>query len=150
MIRTFSSGQAVLVPHTIDEHLVRLISAVVGVMAIITLVTPYRWLLGFVAIDFFVLGFLSLRFSPLAIISSAALKGLRMHPTPVYFPPKQFAARVGFVVSGLAFGLWLLGLPLASTLFVLFLVAGADTDSIAKYCLACWLYSALQLLRTNT
>ena len=65
MIQAFSSRQAVLTPHTIDEHLVRLISAVVGVMAIITLVTPYRWLLGLVAIDFFVLGFLSLRFSPL-------------------------------------------------------------------------------------
>lgn len=135
------------VPNTIDEHLVRLISAAAGLIVIVTLLTPQRWLLGLLAADFFILGFASLRFSPLAISSSAILRALNLRPKGVYFPPKQFAARVGFVVSGLAFGLWLIGLPLASTVLTVFLAVGAAMDSIANYCLACWLYSMLQQLR---
>lgn len=147
MIQAILSKQAVITPNTIDEHLVRLISAVVGVIAVVTLLSPYRWLLGLVAVDFLVLGFLPLRFSPLAIASSAALRTLHITPKPVYFPPKQFAARVGFVASGLAFGLWLLGQQVAFTVVTLFLVVGAGMDSIANYCLACWLYTLLHRLR---
>jgi hypothetical protein len=147
MIEPPSSAQSVPPPNTIDEHLVRLISGIVGLIAIVTLLTPYRWLLGLLAADFLILAFLPVRFSPLASVSSALLKILRMTPKPVYFPPKQFAAQVGAVVAGLACGLWLLGLQLASTVATLFLVVGAAFDSLVNYCLACWVYSLLQLLR---
>lgn len=147
MTESRSVQQAAPATSTIDEHLVRVISAIAGLIAVATLLTPQHWLLGVLALDFCILGFGSPRFSPLAIVSAVILRMSGLHPKPVYFPPKQFAARVGFVVSALAFGLWLLGLPLASTVFVVFLVVGAAMDSIANYCLACWLYSMLQLLR---
>ena len=132
-----------MAPNTTDEHRIRMVSGLVGALAVVSLVTPYHWIMALVALDFLVLGWVVVGGSPLAWLSRGILRALRVPPKPTYLPAKRFAARFGFCVTAIISALWALGLALPAEIVTVVLVIGSSLDAFANRCPACWVYSLL-------
>jgi hypothetical protein len=127
----------------VDEHAARLVAGFVVVIAIVAIVGGWQWLFGVLALDFAVRAFGLQRLSPLAIGARSVLAARKIAPKPAYAPPKRFAAQVGLGFTVVAFALWTLGQPVASTVVGLALVAAASLEAFANFCVACWIYAYL-------
>ena len=134
---------APMAPNTTDEHRIRMVSGLVGVLSVVSLLTPYHWIMAYAAIDFFVLGWVLVGGSPLALLSRGILSALRIAPKPTYLPAKRFAARFGFCVTATITALWVLGMALPAEVITVVLIVGSALDAFANRCPACWVYSLL-------
>lgn len=101
---------------------------------------PLQWLVGLVAADFFIRGFGQSTYSPVAQLSKWLINSLNLAPTPIDLAPKQFAARIGFVLSALAVLFFLVNLQAVAFLIVGIILAFALAEGILGFCVACLIY----------
>ena len=123
----------------INESKVRLIALIVFALTLFYLFSNALIFPLFLVLDFLLRSFNLGKFSLLAILSDQIIKLLRLSLTPVYYPPKRFAARIGLVFSLLILLLHLLGwqpfLPAIVLAFFAFL------ESFFGFCAGCYVYN---------
>jgi Domain of unknown function (DUF4395) len=96
-------------PRVVDDVTVRLIAALVLVLAVLALASHQWWLYAVLAVDFALRTALGPRVSPLAQLAQRAIRPrLRAAARPTAGPPKRFAASIGAVLTAAATVLWLL------------------------------------------
>ena len=105
------------------------------------------WVMAFLAIDFAVRGVLNPRWSPLSQASAVLTRWLPLAHKPIYFPPKQFAARVGLVFSASAAVLLWIDFPWAAGVAMVTLVVFAGLECFLNICMGCIVFNALVGLR---
>lgn len=117
------------------------------VISLTALATGQGWIMALLAIDFAIRGFFNPRNSVLSSVSSVLVRVLPFRHASIYFPPKQFAARVGLVFSVSAAALYLLGAPVAATLVTATLALFAALECFLNICMGCIVYNLILDLR---
>src|ERR1700733_5936411 len=84
---------------TVNENRVRLTALWVLFLVLTSFFTYALPVFIFLAIDFFLRAFNFGKFSPLNILSGAAVKQFKIPNKPIDQAPKRFAAGVGFILS---------------------------------------------------
>ncbi|SIT27712.1 protein of unknown function [Filimonas lacunae] len=124
----------------IDEHVVRIVAALVSVITIVLLFTGWEWLAVLLTVDFALRAFTRLP-SPLAWAAKAVAKQAHWPPKPIFAPPKKFAAAVGSVFSILIFLFLHFQLITLYYITAFILLACAVLESVFKICLGCYMYN---------
>jgi hypothetical protein len=130
-----------------NESKVRLVAGFVLLLSIIFILTGKIWIPMFLMVDFGLRAFGLGRYSPISFISGLLVRALNLPVKPVYLPPKQFAARIGFVFS---LTILLLSLASVDTFFVVSILAVfAALESFAGFCAGCYVYHFLHRFRRS-
>jgi len=135
-------------PRVVDDVTVRLIAAVVLVLAVAALALHQWWIYAVLAIDFLLRTALGPSASPLAQGVQRFVRprfAAPKRPTPG--PPKRFAAGIGAALTSLAAVLWALGVasPVVVTIGVIMVVFPA-LEAIFGLCVGCKVFGVLMKL----
>ena len=135
-------------PRVVDDVTVRLIAAVVLVLAIAALALHQWWLYAVLAVDFT----LRVAFGPKASPVAQAVQRLvrpRVNAAkrPTAGPPKRFAAAIGAALTAVAAVLWALGIaaPVVVTIGAIMVVFPA-LEAILGICVGCKVFAVLMKL----
>lgn len=100
-----------------------------------------RWeILLFLAVDFFIRGFIASRYSYIAWISKKLIKVFLIKSKMINAGPKLFAAQVGTIMLGISLVSILFNLDTVAIIFISILIFFAFLESVFDYCVACKLY----------
>jgi hypothetical protein len=134
-------------PTTVDQAMVRSNALLTIVVTLAGLVSGAWWVMALLAIDFAVRGVFNPRWSPLSLASAVLVPWLPLERKPIYFPPKQFAARVGLVFSASAAVLLWMEFVWAAGIVMATLMVFAGLECFLNICMGCIVYNALVGLR---
>lgn len=126
----------------VDENIVRLVAALVFIIASFSLWEGWSIIFILLAADFALRGLTHLP-SPLAVIAKMIIRPIKPEPRPIYAPPKKFAATIGFVFSLVIFVLLYLDYPIGGYIVGGVLVFFAFLESVFKICVGCRVYDWL-------
>ena len=131
-------------PNIVDDVTVRLIAAVVLLLAAVALATAQWWLYAVLAADFVLRASLGPSASPVARFVGAVVRP-RVAAAPRYTPgpPKRFAASIGAALTAAATVLWLLGATLPVVVIGVVMVVFPALESLAGICVGCQVFSLL-------
>jgi hypothetical protein len=103
------------------------------------------WILMIVlAVDFAIRGFLNPRWSLFSRISKLLIRtGISFSEKQIFFPPKQFAARIGLVFSASSALLFATGLTVPGIVVAGTLALFAAMECFLNICMGCILYNAV-------
>ncbi len=127
-------------PSTVDDNAARWVAGIIVALGLLSLWPPAHWLSAVAAADFSIRAWGNRRYSPMRWVAKQITAGLRTPPRFVYAPPKQFAARIGSVMTLGATALYLAGLDGGAILLTVALLSAASLEAFAGFCIACWLY----------
>lgn len=129
---------------TIDASAARVNGMLVTALLAVALLTPARWVLFVVLLDFTLKLVVGFRLSPLCFIARHVSAWLKLPPRFVDIAPKRFAAGSGatFCIAGILSGI-VLDAQLAYYVFVGMFAACAALEGIAGVCMGCRIYALL-------
>ena len=138
-------------PDRVDENRVRATALFVVLTMGAYLITGYMVFPALLVVDFYIRAFTKLKFSPFSWLANQFVKTVGTQPVWIDKAPKVFAARIGFLLTGITvvaavFGFSLLAVVMGSTL-VLF----AFLECGLNFCAGCWVYTyvVFPLVRKN-
>ncbi len=124
----------------INENVTRLNALVTVIVASIFLVTPYRWIIFILPVDFLLRSFWSGRLSPVGTLNKWIVHKFRIGESLINEGPKRFAARIGLAISGMTVLFYLVNLHFMAFIIAGILVFFALLESACGYCVACKIY----------
>ena len=138
-------------PAVVDDITVRLIAAIVLVVAVVALVTQQWWLYAVLAVDFSLRAALGPKASPFAQVVQRWVRPAVPAPKrPTAGPPKRFAATIGAVMTIAATALWVIhvvtgssGALTAVVVIGVVMVVFPALESLFGICVGCLLFSGL-------
>jgi hypothetical protein len=134
-------------PNPVNEKAARVVAGGVALIAVVTLVTGWQWLIVALALGFLARVLSGPSLSPLGQLATRVIAPRLGPPKLVPGPPKRFAQAIGLTVTtlaavaGLGFGLD----TLANALVALLLVF-ATLESVFGFCTGCWIFGHLMRL----
>ena len=135
-------------PRVVDDVTVRLIAAVVLVLAILALALHQWWIYAVLAVDFTLRTTFGPKASPVAGIIQRLVRPLVSAPKrPTAGPPKRFAAGIGAMLTTVATVLWVLGVagPVVVTIGVVMIVF-PFLEAVFGLCVGCTMFAVLMKL----
>jgi hypothetical protein len=102
-------------------------------------------LMLFLAVDFFLRAFTSLKTSPISYVSSSVVHVMKLGKKPTDKAPKVFAARLGFLMSLAIFVLFVSGAMGSAVIIALILTLFATLEFTIGFCAGCYIYTYLIL-----
>ena len=134
-------------PSIVDDISVRLIAAVVLVLAVVALAFHQWWLYAALALDFTLRAGWGPSASPVARLVQKVLRP-RVAQPPRYTagPPKRFAAAVGAAFTLAATVLWLAGSVVPVVVIGAIMVVFPALESLAGVCVGCIVFGWLMRL----
>ena len=122
------------------ENKIRLTAFWVFLLTIIYIKTSFIGIPIFLLLDFAIRGFGYGKWSVLGFIAEKLVTLFKLEQKPIYFPPKQFAAQVGFIFS---FMLLLLNIfDINAIVISLILLICAGLEAFFNFCVGCYVYNA--------
>ncbi len=130
-------------PTQVDRRVVRFNALLTILTALIAAVTTSWIPMAVLAADFFIRGFLHPRWSLFSTVSTFVLQ-LTGAPSGkmIFFPPKQFAARVGLAFSFTAFVLFMSSTVLPGIIVTGTLALFAALECFFNVCMGCIIYNS--------
>ena len=131
-------------PREVNEKAARAVAGGVVVLAILALVTQWRWVPVVMAIGFALRVMAGPRFSPLGQLATRVIAPRLGTPKIVPGPPKRFAQAIGFIfttaasVAAIGFAATTLATVLLSILLVFALL-----ESVVGFCAGCYAFGWL-------
>ena len=131
-------------PNPVNEKAARTVAAGVAVLAALTLVTGWRWLLVLLTVGFLARTLSGPRFSALGRLATQVVAPRLGMPRFVPGPPKRFAQAIGLTLTAVAtvaaygFGARVLPFVLVGVLLVFALL-----ESVLGFCAGCWVFGHL-------
>ena len=131
-------------PNPVDELAARTVAAGVAVLAALTLVTGWHWLLVLLAAGFLARTAAGPRFSVLGRLATQVVAPRLGMPRFVPGPPKRFAQSIGLVLTAAAaVAAYAFGSVVLPTVLVAVLLVFALLESSLGFCAGCWLFGHL-------
>ncbi len=130
---------------TADERVARIVGAFVVVSVVGYLLTGWVGWLVLLSFDFSSRVF-RCEMSPFASIATR-IRRRWFQPSPIDAAPKLFAARLGLVMAVAGLVLYVSGWSVAAMGVMVLLLIAALLESALGFCLGCWLYGILGVLR---
>ena len=121
------------------ENKIRLTAFLFFILTIIYIKTNFIFIPFFLLIDFAVRGFGFGKWSILGLIAEKLVSILKLEQKPIYFPPKQFAAQVGFIFSLLLLIFNIV--EINSIIISIILLICAGLEAFANFCVGCYVYN---------
>jgi len=91
----------------------------------------------------------SAKYAPIFLLSKSILKKLKISPQLEDAAPKQFAVRIGFLMSALIVVLSLLNIDKAAYFIGIILLLCIGLEVVFKFCIGCVMYSWFKFLIRN-
>ncbi|GAB4027538.1 DUF4395 domain-containing protein [Spirosoma koreense] len=131
----------------VNENKVRTTAAFVFLVTVTYLLTS-TWVLPlFMLVDFGLRAFDYGKYSPLASLSAAVVRGLQLPVVMIDQVPKRFAAGVGLVFAAVILGLQAVGINALIPAGILALFAALE--AFAGFCAGCYVYTFLKPLLSS-
>jgi hypothetical protein len=130
-------------PNPVNEKAARVVAGVVMVVALVTLLTSWYWLLIPLAYGFWARVLTGPTLSPLGRFAMRVAAPRLGAPKYVPGPPKRFAQGMGVAFSTSALVLWLAGETTAAAVLLAMLAFAAALESILAVCLGCHVFALL-------
>ena len=121
------------------ENKIRLTAFLFFILTIIYIKTNFIFIPFFLLIDFAIRGFGFGKWSILGLIAEKLVSILKLEQKPIYFPPKQFAAQVGFIFSLLLLVFNIV--EINSIIISIILLICAGLEAFANFCVGCYVYN---------
>lgn len=121
------------------ENKIRITALLVFILTLLFIFTNSVFIPLFLLIDFSLRGFGFGKWSLLGLLAERLVKIFRLQEKPIYFPPKQFAAQVGFIFSATLLVLNISNLNTHPISFILLICAGLE--AFFNFCVGCWVFS---------
>ena len=134
-------------PNPVNEKAARVVAGGVAIMALVTLMTGWHWLLVPLALGFLARVLSGPTLSPLGQLATRVVAPRLGPPALVAGPPKRFAQSIGLVLTATAAvaSLMLDRSDVASVLLGV-LVVFATLESVVGFCAGCWVFGQLMRL----
>jgi len=123
----------------INENASRATALVIAVLVVLFIVTQNVWILTFVLFDFSFRIFEKVKFSPVSCLVRRFYNLTKLPTKLVDKAPKVFAARLGFLMSVVSFGLFFI-FPLTATIIAGVLAVFIFADAAFNFCIGCIIY----------
>jgi hypothetical protein len=131
-------------PNPVNELAARTVAAGVALLAALTLLTGWPWLIVLLAVGFAARTAAGPRFSALGRLATQVVAPRLGMPRVVPGPPKRFAQSIGLVLTTVAavaaYGFGAVVLP---TVLIGVLLVFALLESVLGFCAGCWLFGHL-------
>lgn len=132
------------VPRQVNLAIVRSNALLTIVTTIIAGVTGVWWIPALLALDFAIRGFFDPRLSLFSAVSRHVVRRLLpFTDKQIFFPPKQFAARVGLLFSVGAAVLFAVDLGVPSMIVLATLGLFAALECVLNFCMGCVIYNTI-------
>ncbi len=132
----------------LNEPVIRMVAFEVAILAISFTFTHLLVIPLFLLFDFYLRGWDLQRYSPLRWLAIQINHYLFQNRfKPVFAPPKVFAARIGAIFSLAIIGAYVFESVFLSVGIATLMVCFALLESLAGFCVGCYLYSYYQKLR---
>ena len=119
----------------------------VFILTIIYIKTNFIFIPFFLLIDFAIRGFGYGKWSVLGFLAEKLVTLFKLEQKPIYFPPKQFAAQVGFIFS---FMLLLLNIfDINAIVISLILLICAGLEAFFNFCVGCYIYNVYYQIKNK-
>jgi len=131
-------------PEHVSDAVVRAAAGEVFALALLAVLIRSPWPALVLSVDFALRAFATPRWSYLSILANKVIVpalGLRGRLIP--FPPKRFAASIGFTLSASAFLPWMFGLGWAFLIPLALLCLFSALESFLGFCAGCKIYGLL-------
>jgi hypothetical protein len=131
-------------PNPVNEKVARTVAGLVVLLTMAVLVLQSAWLLGALALGFWLRVLFGPRVSPFALLASRVIAPRLGPPKLVPGPPKRFAQGIGAALSTAALISYYLGAPTLSWVLVGMITIAAFLESVFAICLGCLIFGQLQ------
>ena len=135
-------------PRVVDDVTVRLIAAVVLILALTALALNQWWIYAVLAVDFTLRTAFGPRASPLAQgVTRFVRPKVTVPARPTAGPPKRFAAGIGAALTATAATLWALDVAAPAVVVIgAVMVAFPALEAILGLCVGCRVFTVLMKL----
>ena len=131
-------------PGKVSEPVVRSTALEVSIIAVLTIIFASPWPALLLVLDFGTRAFVTPKASPLAMISRTVwVPAFRLQGPMIFYTPKKFAARIGFVLSAAAALFLFLNLTAAGSILLAMLAVFAFLEGAFGYCVGCRIFAVL-------
>jgi hypothetical protein len=129
----------------VNEHVTRINAFLTIITVVLAFVMNSIFLLAFLMADFFIRAFTEIKFSPISFASHYLNNALSLSVRMIDKAPKIFAARLGFLMTTVIAGLFILHLPIAAMIVAGILIFFAALEFVFAICVGCMIYTYLIL-----
>ena len=134
---------AVGFPAIVNEKAARVVAGLVVLVTAVALLTGWLWLTAVLAVGFALRVASGPRFDPFGQLATKVIAPRLGEPVLVPGPPKRFAQAVGLVLTLVATGFLLAGLPAVTTALLAVLLVFATLESVFGFCAGCYAFGLL-------
>lgn len=124
----------------INENVTRLNALVTFIVVALFILTPYKWILLFLPVDFALRAWFQGRFSPIGRMNNYLVRSLNLGESLINEGPKVFAARIGLILSALAVISFFAGFTIVAYILGGILVFFSFLEATFGFCVACKIY----------
>jgi len=129
----------------VNEYVTRINALLTIILVVLAFVLNSVFLFVFLMADFFIRAFTEIKFSPVGFVSHSLSNTLSLSVKMIDKAPKIFAARLGFLMTMIIAGLFILNLPVASMIVAGVLIFFAALEFVFAICVGCMIYTYLIL-----
>ena len=130
-------------PAIVNEKAARVVAGLVVLVAGVALLTGWLWLTAVLAVGFALRVASGPRFDPFGQLATKVIAPRLGEPVLVPGPPKRFAQAVGLVLTLVATGFLVAGLPAVTTALLAVLLVFATLESVFGFCAGCYAFGLL-------
>jgi len=130
-------------PAVVNEKAARAVAGLVVLVAAVALLTGWLWLSAVLAVGFALRVASGPRFDPFGQLATTVIAPRLGEPVLVPGPPKRFAQAIGLVLTLVATGFLVAGLPLVTTALLGILLVFATLESAFGFCAGCYAFGLL-------
>jgi len=131
----------------VDTQIVRAISVLISITAVLFLLTSNIFLAYLLLIDFSLRLFRKNEFSPFFQLSLAILRAFNIQPRMSDEAPKRFALYLGWAMSLMIVSFVAFGAATYATLFIAILFVCATLEMLFEFCVGCKVYQYLKVFK---
>ncbi|GAA4401441.1 DUF4395 domain-containing protein [Ornithinibacter aureus] len=130
-------------PAIVNEKAARVVAGLVVLVAALALLTGWLWLSAVLAVGFALRVASGPRFDPFGLLATTVIAPRLGEPVMVPGPPKRFAQAIGLVLTLVATGFLVAGLPAVTTALLAILLVFATLESALGFCAGCYAFGLL-------
>jgi hypothetical protein len=130
-------------PAIVNEKAARVVAGLVVLVAALALLTGWLWLSAVLAVGFALRVASGPRFDPFGQLATKVIAPRLGEPVMVPGPPKRFAQAIGLVLTLVATGFLVAGLPAVTTALLAILLVSATLESALGFCAGCSAFGLL-------
>lgn len=129
----------------VNEQVTRINASLTIVLVVLSFAVNSLFLMVFLALDFFVRAFTTLKYSPLSYLGTQLASAMNLPVKLTDKAPKIFAARLGFLMTTTIAILYGLNFHVAATIIASGLIFFAGLEFACAVCVGCLIYTYVVL-----